>query len=86
MIYVKEYIHDPSYFEPWSGAVNRWHELDGYAKDLVYEFLEVWSEEMAKIDDPLTATDINDWIWFDCEEWLANEHGLNLDGTPIESE
>lgn len=86
MYYVTENDHDPMYFEPWGGAFTTWHELDGDAKTLVYEFLDAWTDEAAENGHPLTATDINDWLWFDCEEWLADDHDLNADGTPIELE
>lgn len=84
MYYITENIHEPSYFEPWGGAVTRWYELDGEAQRLVHEYLDVWSNEMEENGHPLNSTDINDWIWFDCEDWLADQC-LNLDGTPIES-
>ena len=58
MYYITEHDHDPSYFEPWGGAFNCWHELDGYAKELVYEFLDVWTYEAAENGHPLTETDI----------------------------
>ena len=86
MFYVREYEHDASNFEPWGGALNRWYELDGDAEILVHDFLDEFTEARAEMGHPLTETDINDWIWFECEDWLADEQGLNLDGTLIESE
>lgn len=68
-------------FNAWAGGERVQFELDGRALELADQWLEEWSEY-----DDLTETNINDWLWFECADWLAEEHGLNLDGTPVDGD
>lgn len=63
-------------FSAWAGGKSVLETLQGDAYENASDFLESWSEEF-----PLTETDINDWLWFECEDWLRDECGMNLDGT-----
>ena len=42
----------------------------------VSDYLESLSYEIE-----LTEVQINDWLWFECEDWLHEECGMNLDGS-----
>ena len=56
----------------WSGALQRLDEIrDLYLKD---EFMEYLSDILSYSKD-LTLTDINDFIWFDCDEWIEEHKG-----------
>lgn len=52
------------------------NELAGESFDIIENFIEEWSDISR-----LTETDINDYLWFDAEDYLRDEHGLNLDGS-----
>lgn len=57
-------------FEPWAGAIHVYERImnDEEARDYIEDYLESscdcqdWSE-----------TDINDFIWFDAEQFLIDE-------------
>lgn len=56
----------------WSGAIQRLDEIrDLNLKD---EFMEYLSDRLSYSKD-LTLTDINDFIWFDCDEWIEEHKG-----------
>lgn len=63
-------------FNAWCGGKEVLEALGGDAYRDASDYLEWWSEEVA-----LTETDINDWLWFECEDYLIEECGMNLDGT-----
>lgn len=79
MITYKMEIDDIKEFGAWGGAEYRLFKLDGKALELANECLAEWSECGC-----LTEGDVNDWLWFECEDWLRDEYGLNLDGTPVD--
>lgn len=70
-----------SNFEAWSGGETVLNELAGESFDIIENFIEEWSDE-----NQLTETDINDFLWFDVEDYLREEHGLNLDGSEIDED
>lgn len=56
----------------WSGALQRLDEIrDLNLKD---EFMEYLSDTLSYSKE-LTLTDINDFIWFDCDEWIEEHKG-----------
>lgn len=63
-------------FQAWGGGKAVLEALLDDAYENASDHLEWWSEEVA-----LTETDINDWLWFECEDYLREECGMNLDGT-----
>lgn len=63
-------------FSAWGGGKEVLEALGGDAYMDASDYLEWWSEEVA-----ITETDINDWLWFECEDYLIEECGMNLDGT-----
>lgn len=53
----------------WSGALSRIdeaieNEIDGEFFDYIKETFDFYG------DDKIDLTDVNDFIWFDCDEWL----------------
>lgn len=68
-------------FYAWSGGETVLKELDGKAFDIIENFIDEWSDE-----NQLTETDINDFLWIDAEDYLREEHGLNLDGSEIDED
>ena len=56
----------------WSGALQRLDEIRDL--DLEDEFMEYLSDMLSYSKD-LTLTDINDFIWFDCDEWIEEHKG-----------
>lgn len=65
-----------SNFEAWSGGETVLNELAGESFDIIENFIDEWGDE-----NQLSETDINDFLWFDAEDYLRDEHGLNLDGS-----
>ena len=56
----------------WSGALQRLDEIrDLYLKD---EFMEYLSDILSYSKD-LTLTDINDFIWFEVDDWIEEHKG-----------
>lgn len=56
----------------WSGALQRLDEIRDL--NLEDEFMEYLSDILSYSKD-LTLTDINDFIWFDCDEWIEEHKG-----------
>ena len=67
-------VHD---FIAWGGAIPVLTEMHGAAFDYVDAHIE------SLYPDGIDENDLNEWLWFDCEDWLRETHGVNLDGTPI---
>lgn len=57
----------------WSGALDRINEA--IANDIGDEFYDYIMEtlEAYNMDDKIEITQVNDFIWFDCDDWLE-EH------------
>ena len=63
---------DELYCLCWSGAIQRPDEIrDLNLKD---EFMEYLSDMLSYSKD-LTLTDINDFIWFEVDEWIEEHKG-----------
>ena len=60
----------------WSGALQRLDEIRDL--DLEDEFMEYLSDILSYSKD-LTLTDINDFIWFEVEEWIEEHKGEEND-------
>ena len=60
----------------WSGALQRLDEISDL--NLEDEFMAYLSDILSYSKD-LTLTDINDFIWFDCDEWIEEHKGEEND-------
>lgn len=58
----------------WSGALQRLDEI--YNNNLEDEFIE-YLEENFFIDGDYTTTELNDFIWFECDNWIEEHKGSN---------
>ena len=56
----------------WSGALQRLDEIRDL--NLEDEFMEYLSDMLSYSKD-LTLTDINDFIWFEVDEWIEEHKG-----------
>lgn len=56
----------------WSGALQRLDEIRDL--NLEDEFMEYLSDILSYSKD-LTLTDINDFIWFEVDEWIEEHKG-----------
>lgn len=55
----------------WSGALQRLDEIEEL--DLEDEFMDYLQEIFC--DETPSSTDINDFIWFDCDDWIEEHKG-----------
>lgn len=55
----------------WSGALQRLDEIEEL--DLEDEFMDYLQEIFC--DETPTLTDINDFIWFECDDWIEEHKG-----------
>ena len=58
---------DELYDTSWSGAIPRLDEISELG--LEDEFME-YLAEMLSYNIEITRTTINDFIWFECDEWI----------------
>lgn len=51
----------------WGGALDRIHEIEDYdMQEVFFEYVNECLEGFVDFKD----IDINDFIWFDCDEWI----------------
>lgn len=55
----------------WSGALSRLDEIEEL--DLEDEFMDYLQEIF--YDETPTLTEINDFIWFGCDDWIEEHKG-----------
>lgn len=55
----------------WGGALQRLDEIEEL--DLEDEFMDYLQEIF--YDETPSLTDINDFIWFDCDDWIEEHKG-----------
>lgn len=55
----------------WGGASQRLDEIEEL--DLEDEFMDYLQEIFC--DETPSLTDINDFIWFDCDDWIEEHKG-----------
>lgn len=55
----------------WGGASQRLDEIEEL--DLEDEFMDYLQEIFC--DETPTLTEINDFIWFDCDDWIEEHKG-----------
>lgn len=63
-------------FNAWGGGKEVLEALGRDAYKDASDYLERRSKEVT-----LTETDINFWLWYECEDYLIEECGMNLDGS-----
>ena len=54
----------------WGGAIQRLDEIEELG--IEDEFMD-YLEQGFMSDEPYTLTDLNDFIWFECDDWIE-EH------------
>lgn len=59
---------EPCYFEFWGGAADRMEQATEEQREEVYYRIEELADMAAENGEPCTDTDINDYVWFDCDE------------------
>lgn len=59
---------DPHDFSFWSGAANRMAAATDEQRHEIFDRIEELAELAAENGQPLTDTDINDYVWFDCDD------------------
>ena len=52
----------------WSGALQTLKIVE--ENDLEDEFFDYVNAMLDTLDEPPTLTEINDFIWFECDDWL----------------
>lgn len=69
--------YDLSDFEAWGGAFSRLNDMIEHPKafDYINDVICDWAKYRADIQQPVTDTEINDFLWFDSDECLR-EAGL----------
>ena len=66
MLYIKEEFNLDT-FEAWGGAVSRLEEIKEL--DITY-IVQIYIEEIFSGKEDVTATDINDLLWFDMDDFI----------------
>ena len=66
MLYIKEELNLDT-FEAWGGAVSRLEEIKEL--DITY-IVQIYIEELLDGKEDVTATDINDLLWFDMDDFI----------------
>lgn len=59
---------DPHDFNFWSGAYDRMSAATDEQRHEIFCRIEELAEFAAENGEPLTDTDINDYVWFDCDD------------------
>ena len=59
---------DPHEFAFWSGAADRMEGATDSQRVEVFCRIEELAETAAENGAPLTDTDINDYVWFECDD------------------
>ena len=66
MLYIKEEFNLET-FQAWGGAVSRLEEI----KELEIGYIvQIYIEELLDGKEDVTATDINDLLWFDMDDFI----------------
>ena len=66
MLYIKEEFNLDT-FEAWGGAVSRLEEI----KELEIGYIvQIYIEELLGGKEDVTATDVNDLLWFDMDDFI----------------
>ena len=66
MLYIKEEFNLET-FQAWGGAVSRLEEIKEL--DITY-IVQIYIEELLDGKEDVTATDINDLLWFEMDDFI----------------
>ena len=66
MLYIKEEFNLET-FQAWGGAVSRLEEIKEL--DITY-IVQTYIEEIFSGREDVTATDVNDLLWFDMDDFI----------------
>ena len=66
MLYIKEEFNLET-FKAWGGAVSRLEEIKEL--DITY-IVQIYIEELLDGKEDVTATDINDLLWFEMDDFI----------------
>lgn len=66
---------DPEDFGFWSGAEDRMNDATEEQKEQVYERLEEWFDALLIDGEIPSDTDVNDFVWFECDDIFFPEEG-----------
>lgn len=64
---------DPHDFSFWSGADDRMNQATEEQRHEIFDRIEELSELAAESGQPLTAADINNYVWFECDDVFDDE-------------
>jgi hypothetical protein len=64
---------DPHDFSFWSGAADRMNQATEEQRHEIFDRIEELAELAAESGQPLTDTDINDYVWFECDDVFDEE-------------
>lgn len=67
------YEIDPHDFSFWSGAADRMEHATNEQRHEIYDRIEELAELAAESGQPLTDTEINDYVWFECDDVFNEE-------------
>ena len=66
MLYIKEEFNLET-FQAWGGAVSRLEEIKEL--DITY-IVQIYIEELLDGKEDVTATDVNDLLWFEMDDFI----------------
>lgn len=67
------YEIDPHDFNFWSGAYDRMKHANDEQRHEVLARIQELAEVAAESGKPLTDVDINDYVWFECDDIFDEE-------------
>jgi len=74
---------DDFYDRAWSGGKNRLVSLKQHCMEVndwdAWNYLEGYLEEASQCGEPLTETQVNDFLWFDSDDMLKEAGYLDED-------
>lgn len=62
------YEIDPHDFSFWSGAADRMAAATDEQRHEIFDRIEILTELAAENGQLLTETDVNDYVWFECDD------------------
>lgn len=64
-------------FQFWAGAASNYDDLSKH--DTAKEAVEAYLEDLTTTTD-MSEAEINDFMWFELEDWLIEDGFKNVDG------
>ena len=74
VVYEEKYFEDISDLKDicWSGAQDRLEEVEELGEEKQEQFINYIKENLESSDEILTTTQLNDFIWFECDEFIES--------------